>query len=60
MHKQGLLITRKKGEGIVIFVNDQKIYVSVENLTDKSTKIRIDAPKEYPIWRNELPPANSH
>jgi sRNA-binding carbon storage regulator CsrA len=55
MHKQGLLVTRKQGEGIVIVVNNQKIFVSVESLGDRSTKIRVDAPKEYKIWRDELP-----
>ncbi len=59
MDKQGLLLTRKVGESIVVLVNGQKILVSVESIGAKSTRIRVHAPNEHKIWRKEIAPATS-
>jgi carbon storage regulator len=46
-----LVITRRKGEGILIGDN---IEITVIKLDDGTVKLAIDAPKNIPILRKEL------
>ena len=46
-----LVITRKEGESILI---GDDIEITISKISDGSTKIAINAPREMPILRKEL------
>jgi sRNA-binding carbon storage regulator CsrA len=52
--KHGLLLTRKRGQAFFVTVNGKKIKVTVEGMTPTYTKLRIQAPDEMIITREEL------
>lgn len=57
MIKQGLQLKRRIGEGVIIYCGDDKIHIQLEKIYGSSVKIRINAPKNAKIWRDELPSA---
>lgn len=49
-----LVVTRKVGQGIIIFTEQGEIRVSFEKQKDTQVGIGIDAPDEILILREEL------
>ncbi len=52
---KGLILVRKIGEAFTIFAGDQVIKVTLDDLRGaRAGVLRIEAPKEVEILRNEL------
>jgi carbon storage regulator CsrA len=52
--KGSLLLTRKEGENIIIEVEGRKIVVSLDKSMNQKAKIRIYAPEDVKISREEI------
>ena len=50
-----LVLTRKKNETIVIPTLDGEITITVTNVGSGKVQLGIDAPREIPVLRGELP-----
>lgn len=50
-----LALTRRKGEKILIEVDDQTlIEICIADITSKKVKLALEAPKRIPIYREEI------
>jgi carbon storage regulator CsrA len=49
-----LLLSRKEGESIIVETSNEKIIINLEKLLRGSAKIRISAPKDVIIHREEI------
>ena len=50
-----LILSRREGENIQIQMPDgQIIKITVHRTQGNQVKLAIEAPKDYPIWREEL------
>jgi carbon storage regulator CsrA len=49
-----LTLSRKLNESVVIFVEEQQIFISIEKLTKKEVRLNFEADISVDIWRDEL------
>ena len=52
--KGSLLLTRKEGENIIIEAEGKKIIINLESVSNQKAKIRILAPQDVKISREEI------
>lgn len=52
--KGSLLLTRKEGENIVLEAYGEKIIINLEKVSTGKAKIRVFAPSDVKIYREEI------
>jgi carbon storage regulator CsrA len=55
-----LSLTRKSGEAIRVAIDGRVFTVKVSNIRGGKVCLGIDAPQEFRIARDELPPMRQH
>lgn len=53
-NKPGLIITRKLGQKVVAFCGKSKIEISVDRITKTIVRLRVEAPDDIGVFREEI------